>query len=178
MLCGPYGQIHPLQRANQLQVVAQMGSGKPGGWRIIGTSCNVYHKFEKVGSSWLGSISNNQLTWRKWAGWYCEQDFDHFESFVNEVLSFLAFVYEKGCEYTSINRHRSVIPAYHLHVNNNPNEQHPRVCVLITGTFNNSPPMPNLLMCRIKKKYKITCYQLILICQLSYFFKSLLGYLL
>ena len=32
--------------------------------------------------------------------------------------------------------------AYHVHIDNNPNEQHHRVCILMTGIFNNRPPKP------------------------------------
>ena len=57
-------------------------------------------------------------------------------------MNFLAFLYEKGYEYSSINSHRSAISAYHVHIDNNPIGQHPRVCTLMTGIFNNRPPKP------------------------------------
>ena len=57
-------------------------------------------------------------------------------------VNFLAFLYEKGYEYGSINSHRSAISAYHVHIDNNPIGQHPRVCTLMTGIFNNRPPKP------------------------------------
>ena len=56
-----------------------------------------------------------------------------------EILDFLAFLSEKGYEYSSINSHRSAICAYHVHIDNNPIGQHPRVCILMTGIFNNYP---------------------------------------
>ena len=59
-----------------------------------------------------------------------------------EILNFLAFLYEKGYGYSSINSHRSAISAYHVDIDNNPIEQHPRVSTLITGIFNNRPPKP------------------------------------
>ena len=57
-----------------------------------------------------------------------------------EILDFLAFLSEKGYEYSSINSHRSAISVYHVHIDNNPIGQHPRVCTLMTGIFNNYPP--------------------------------------
>ena len=59
-----------------------------------------------------------------------------------EILDFLAFLYERGYEYTSISSRRSAISAYHVHIDDNPIGQHPRVCTLMTGTFNNRPPKP------------------------------------
>ena len=56
-------------------------------------------------------------------------------------MNFLAFLYEKGYEYSSINSHRSAISAYHVHIDNNPIGQHPRVYTK-TGIFNNCPPKP------------------------------------
>ena len=50
-----------------------------------------------------------------------------------EILDFLAFLS------SSINSHRSAICAYHVHIDNNPIGQHPRVCTLMTGIFNNYP---------------------------------------
>ena len=89
-----------------------------------------------------GSISNYQSAWRKWASWFCEREVNPFTSNIIEILNFLAFLYEKGYEYRSINSHRSAIKAYHVHIDNNPIKQHPRVCPLMTGIFNNHPPKP------------------------------------
>ena len=66
-----------------------------------------------------GSMSNYQSTWRKLASWCCEREVNPFTS-ITEILNFLAFLYEKGYEYSSINYHRSVISAYHVHIDNNP----------------------------------------------------------
>ena len=49
---------------------------------------------------------------------------------------------KKGNEYSSMNSHRSATSAYHVHIDNNPIGQHPRVCTLMTGFFNNRPPKP------------------------------------
>ena len=57
-----------------------------------------------------------------------------------EILNFLALLYEKGYEYSSINSNRSAISAYHAHIDNIPIEQHRRVCTLMAGIFNNRPP--------------------------------------
>ena len=49
----------------------------------------------------------------------------------------------KNCmSISQINSHRSAISACHEHVDNNLIEEHPRVCPLMKGIFNNRPPKP------------------------------------
>ena len=124
LLQGSQGQKHPLQEGNQLQLVAWQVSGKL--WKVREYQNSMPH----------------QSAWRKWASWCCERDVNPFTSNLIEILNFLAFLYEKGYEYSSINSHRSAISAYHVHIDNNPIGQHPRVCTLMTGIFNNRPPKP------------------------------------
>ena len=90
-----------------------------------------------------GSISNYQSAWRKWASWCCEREVDPFTSNIIEILNFLAFLYEKGYQYSSISSHRSAISAYRVHINNNAIGKHARVCTIMTGIFNNHPPKPS-----------------------------------
>ena len=89
-----------------------------------------------------GSISNYQLAWRKCARWFCEREINPFTCNTIEVLNFLAFLYERGYEYSSINSCRSAISAYHVHTDNNPIGQHLSVCTLTTGIFKNRPTKP------------------------------------
>ena len=88
------------------------------------------------------SVSNYQSTWQKWNNWCCEWEVNPFKSNIIEFLNFLAFLYEKGYDYSSINSHRSAIYAYHIHIDNNPIGQHPRGCALMTDIFNNHLPKP------------------------------------
>ena len=88
------------------------------------------------------SISNYLSTWRKWASWCYEQEVNPSISNVTDISNFLAFLYEKGYECSSINSHRSGISAYHVHIDNNPIGQHPRVSTLTSGVFNNCLPKP------------------------------------
>ena len=89
-----------------------------------------------------GSISNYQSAWQKWASWCYEREVNPFTSDIIEILNFLTFLYEKGYEYSSVNSHRSVISAYHVHIHNNSTGQYPSVCTLMTGIFNNRPHKP------------------------------------
>ena len=71
---------------------------------------------------------------------------------VNEFLNLLAFLFEKGFEYSSTNGHRSAISAYHMQINNNPIGKHPRVWTLMTGIFNKRSPKPRFIFIWDTKK--------------------------
>ena len=88
-------------------------------------SISNYHS--RLGESGLVGVMNERLI---------------ITSNIIEALNFLVFLYEKGCKYSSVNPDRSAISAYHVHIDNNPIGQHPRVCTLMTGIFNNCPPKP------------------------------------
>jgi len=51
-------------------------------------------------------------------------------------------LFDSGLACRTINSHRSAISAYHELVEGKPVGQHPRVCGLITGVFNQRPPQP------------------------------------
>ena len=82
------------------------------------------------------------MAWRKWASWCYEREVNSFISDIIKILNFLAFLYEKEYEYSSIDSHSSAISAYHVHIDNNHIGQHPRVCTLMTNIFSNRPPKP------------------------------------
>ena len=89
-----------------------------------------------------GSISNYDSSWRKWAGWCSGRKHDPFRCNVNEVLEYLASLFEQGYEYRTIGCHRAAISAYHEDVDGKPIGQHPDVCALVNGVFNNRPLQP------------------------------------
>ena len=61
---------------------------------------------------------------------------------MNFVLHFLAQLFEKKFEYSTINTYRSSLSAHHDKVGNQPVGKHPKVCNLMTGVFNRNPPKP------------------------------------
>ena len=87
-----------------------------------------------------GTSSNYESSWGKWICWCSEQQVYPFACDLKFILDFLAFLFEKNYEYSSINVHRSALSAYHKKVDNYPVGQHPKVCSLMTGIFNESPP--------------------------------------
>ena len=56
------------------------------------------------------------------------------------MLNYLPTLFENVLLYLTINSHRSAISAYHSYVDGKPVGQHPRVCALLTGVFNQRPP--------------------------------------
>ena len=138
LLQGSQGGKHPLQAGNQLQLVAWKVSGKL--WKVREYQNSLPHLSQIPEGQGQYLITNRPG--EKWASWCCEREVNPFTSNIIEILNFLAFLYEKGYEYRSINSHRSAIKAYHVHIDNNPIKQHPRVCPLMTSIFNNRPPKP------------------------------------
>ena len=64
----------------------------------------------------------------------------HFGCNVIKMVDYLALLFEKDCEYRTIGCHRSVISVFHDYVEGKPVGQHPEVCALVSGIFNNRPP--------------------------------------
>lgn len=89
-----------------------------------------------------GSISNYQSAWRKWTGWCMQQQADPVRCDVNIIANYLAMLFHKGFEYSTINGHRSAISAYHNPINSVNVGEHPRICSLMTGVFNLRPTKP------------------------------------
>ena len=97
-----------------------------------------------------------------WASWCDKQQVDAFRCDVIKILYYLAFLFkkgydvikilyylaflfEKGYEYRTIGCHKSAISAFHDYVDGKPFGQHPEVCVLVSGIFNNRPPQPKYM---------------------------------
>ena len=51
-------------------------------------------------------------------------------------------MFQQNYQYRTINNHRSAISAYHPKSDNFPVGQHPLVCKLLAGIFNERPPQP------------------------------------
>ena len=92
-----------------------------------------------------GTSFNYELVWCKWVGWYSEREINPHLWHLNFVLDFLAQLFEKKFEYSTINRCRSALSAYHDKVDNQPVGKHPKVCTLMPGVFNSNPPKPRYL---------------------------------
>ena len=56
-----------------------------------------------------GLLSNYESTWRKWASWCLERKIDPFRAPVKDIIEYLAFLFNYGDKYRTINLHRSAI---------------------------------------------------------------------
>ena len=89
-----------------------------------------------------GTNSSYSSAWYKWSSWCSEKQIDPFRCNIKWILDFLANLYEKGYEYSTICFHRSAISAFHDRIQGKPVGEHPFVSALITGIFNERPPQP------------------------------------
>ena len=61
---------------------------------------------------------------------------------MNPVVEFLSAQFKLGFQYSTINTYRSALSATLPHIDGHPVGQHPLVCKLLQGIFNERPPMP------------------------------------
>ena len=80
-----------------------------------------------------------------WASWCYKQKVNTFPCDVIEILDYLAFLFEKGCQYRTIGCDRSAISAFHDFVGGKPVGQHPEICFLASRIFNNRSPQPRYI---------------------------------
>ena len=59
-----------------------------------------------------------------------------------DVVNFLAYLFNKGYQYQSLNSYRSAISAVHEEVDGYIVGQHPLVTRMLKGAFNERPPLP------------------------------------
>ena len=57
-------------------------------------------------------------------------------------MDYLGYLFDSGLEYRTIGCHRSAISVYQENVDNKPVSQHPSVCAILKGVFNQRPPQP------------------------------------
>ena len=89
-----------------------------------------------------GSLSNYNSSWSKWADWCGEGKTDPFRYAISKVLDYLGYLFHLGYENRTVCCHRSEISAYYEYVDNKKVGQHPHVCALLKGVFNERPPQP------------------------------------
>ena len=94
-------------------------------------------------SSWRDktNTSYNSL-FAKWADWCEQRSRDPTVGPVEDVVNFLAELFAKGYQYRSLNAYRSAISSIHQKVDGQDIGQHPLVCRLLKGSYNQNPPTP------------------------------------
>ena len=78
----------------------------------------------------------------KWELWCSERGSDPISGPVTEVANFLAYLFEGGYQYSSINSYRSAISSVHDRIDGATVGQHPLITRLIKGVFHSRPPLP------------------------------------
>ena len=78
--------------------------------------------------------------------WCVERETNPHSHHLNFVLDFVAQLFEKQLEYSTINTFTAVLSEYHDKVDNQPVGKHPKICNLMTGLFNRNPPTLCLLV--------------------------------
>ena len=92
-------------------------------------------------SSWRDktNTSYNSL-FAKWANWCEQRDRDPTVGPVEDMINFLAELFAKGYQYRSLNAYQSAISSIYQKVDGQNIGQHPLVCRLLKGAFNQNPP--------------------------------------
>ena len=67
-----------------------------------------------------GTSFNYESAQRTWVSWSGEEEINPHSCHLNFVLDFLAQLFEKKFEYSTINNYRSALSAYHDKVDNQP----------------------------------------------------------
>ena len=115
-------------------------------WGIRHDSVSLSETAKKlVEASWRGSTEKRYAgAWRQWLKWCSLQGVQAAAPPLEKVLDYLAFLFDKGAEYRTINLHRSALSSTLGPIDGFCVGQHPLVCRLLKGAFNSRPPRPKL----------------------------------
>ena len=94
-------------------------------------------------SSWgKGTQKSYDSAWNKWVSWCLEREVDPFSAPLTAVLDFLAWMFQKGFQYRTVNVHRSAISSILPHIDGQPVGQTQLVKKLMKGILRENPPLP------------------------------------
>ena len=89
-----------------------------------------------------GTTRHYESSWKQWILWCNTRGVDAFTCPINEVLGYLASLFDKNLQYRTIGSHRSAISAYHEPIDGFAVGSHPQVSRLMSGVSNLRPPQP------------------------------------
>ena len=99
--------------------------------------------FRIISAAWRkGTEKSYSSAWGKWLLWCSRTNTNPFPSSIGPVLDFLTKQFQEGKQYTTLNSYRSALSATLHHIDGRPVGQHPIVCRLLQGMFNERPPAP------------------------------------
>ena len=94
-------------------------------------------------SSWRQKSSQSyDSLCKRWISWCTERGSDPVSGPIEEIVNFLAHLYEEGYQYRSLNSYRSAIASMHTNIDGVSIGQHPLVSRLLKGAFHSRPPLP------------------------------------
>ena len=95
-----------------------------------------------VAAWWPGTNSVYNSAWKKWHSWCIGREIDSFCPTLGNITSFLAYSFNEGLEYRTINSYRSALSSVLPPIDGFPVGQHPLVIRLLNGILNLRPAMP------------------------------------
>ena len=94
-------------------------------------------------ASWRQKTSRSyDSLFGRWVCWCNQRNTNPISGNINEVVNFLAELFQQGYQYRSLNAYRSAISSVHERVDGYEVGQHPLVTRLIKGAFHERPPQP------------------------------------
>ena len=125
------------------------GSGRTHSDRLAGIRQSLESRgiSEKAVSlicaSWRwGTEKSYSSAWGLWQGWSSKRHINPLSASLSDIANFLSSEFENGKQYSTLNTYRSAISATHPPIEGYPVGQHPIVCRLLQGMFNERPPQP------------------------------------
>ena len=118
-----------------------------GRMAYIRQSCSSGQLSEKAAellmASWRSkSHSNYNSLFCKWERWCTSRERNPISGPINDVVNFIAELFQEGYSYSSLNSYRSAISSVHQKVDGYLVGQHPLVARVLKGAFNERPPKP------------------------------------
>ena len=112
-------------------------------WSAVQNQGISREAFQIICSSWRrGTEKAYSSTWGKWSRWCSQRQTDPFPRSVGPIIEFLTMKFKEGMQYSTMNSYRSALSATLPPIEGHPVGQHPLVCRLLQGMFNQRPPAP------------------------------------
>lgn len=94
-------------------------------------------------TAWRKQTSSSyESAWRQWCSWCDKQQLNPLHATIQLVVNFLAYHFQAGKEYRTINVYRSALSTTLPKLDGFSIGQHPLVCETMKGIFQKKPPLP------------------------------------
>ena len=115
-------------------------------WQIRQENSALSRSAQKlVQSSWRNTTESRYGgSWAEWVRWCASSDVQSTSPSLNNVLDFLASLFDRNLSYRTINVYRSALSGTLRPIDGYEVGKHPLVCRLLKGVFNERPPLQKL----------------------------------